>query len=186
MRWRAFSGSSVGVSLTFAYVVRETQANHAVLGEPRIAFNEALRHLPLPEAWSFVETTGVAALNAEATRQAAAIAYNGDFGWLAMASLVCYSPAHIRPVCRPATESRMSHRGTRCARTIGYPELFGVLAAIIRGGKVSYLGTHAPRLSHSPLPPPNNPRQVRRSAWPRSARRHGHRVNRRPYPLDPR
>ena len=82
-------GSSVGVSLTVAYVVRETQANHAVLGEYASPFNEALRHLPLPEAWSFVETTGVAALNAEATRQAAAIAYNGDFGWLAMASLVC-------------------------------------------------------------------------------------------------
>ena len=82
-------GSSVGVSLTFAYVVRETQANHAVLGEYASPFNEALRHLPLPDAWSFVETAGVAALNAEATRQAAAIAYNGDFGWLAMASLVC-------------------------------------------------------------------------------------------------
>ena len=82
-------GSSVGVSLTVAYVVRETQANHAMLGEHASPFNEALRHLPLPEAWSFVETTGVAALNAEATRQAAAIAYNGDFGWLAIASLMC-------------------------------------------------------------------------------------------------
>ena len=82
-------GSSVGVSLTVAYVVRETQANHAVLGEYASPFNEALRHLPLPEAWNFAETTGVAALNAEATRQAAAIAYNGDFGWLAMAGIVC-------------------------------------------------------------------------------------------------
>ena len=82
-------GSSVGVSLTVAYVVRETQANHAMLSEHASPFNETLRHLPLPEAWSFVETTGVAALNAEATQQAAAIAYNGDFGWLAMASLMC-------------------------------------------------------------------------------------------------
>ena len=82
-------GSSVGVSLTVAYVVRETQANHALLSEHASPFNEALRHLPLPETWSFAETTGVAALNAEATQQAAAIAYNGDFGWLAMASLMC-------------------------------------------------------------------------------------------------
>jgi len=82
-------GSSVGVSLTVAYVVRETQANHAMLSEHASPFNETLRHLPLPEAWRLVETTGVAALNAEATQQAAAIAYNGDFGWLAMASLMC-------------------------------------------------------------------------------------------------
>ena len=82
-------GSSVGVSFTFACVVRKAQANHAVLGEHASPFNEALLHHPLPEAWSFVETTGVAALNAEATRRAAAIAYIGDFGWLVLASLVC-------------------------------------------------------------------------------------------------
>ena len=82
-------GSSVGVSLTVAYVVRETQANRAVISEHASPFDETLRHLPLPEAWSFVETTGVAALNAEVTQQAAAIAYGGDFGWLAIAALVC-------------------------------------------------------------------------------------------------
>ena len=82
-------GSSVGVSLTFAYIVRETQANRAILSEHASPFNETLRHLPLPEAWSIAETAGVAALNAEATQQAAAIAYNGDFGWLVIASLVC-------------------------------------------------------------------------------------------------
>ena len=82
-------GSSVGVSLTVAYLVRETQANRSVLRDYASPFNETLRHLPLPEIWSMADAAGAAALNLEATRQAAAVAYNDDFLWLAIASLVC-------------------------------------------------------------------------------------------------
>ena len=35
------------------------------------------------------DVAGAAALNLEATRQAAAVAYNDDFLWLAITSLVC-------------------------------------------------------------------------------------------------
>ena len=82
-------GSSVGVSLTVAYLVRETQANRSVLRDYASPFNESLRHLPLPDFWSMADVAGAAALNLEATRQAAAVAYNDDFMWLAVASLVC-------------------------------------------------------------------------------------------------
>lgn len=85
-------GSSVGVSLTVALVVRETQANRAVLREIASPFNETLRHLPLPQAWSLGDVAGLSALNREATRQAAVLAYNDDFIWLALASLVCLIP----------------------------------------------------------------------------------------------
>ena len=82
-------GSSVGVSLTVAYLVRETQANRSVLRDYASPFNETLRHLPLPEFWSMADVAGMAALNLEATRQAAAVAYNDDFLWLAVVSLMC-------------------------------------------------------------------------------------------------
>jgi DHA2 family multidrug resistance protein len=51
-------------------------------------FSEALRHIPLPETWNLAEASGLAALNAEATRQAAALAYMNDFRWMAIVTLV--------------------------------------------------------------------------------------------------
>ena len=65
------------------------QANRSVLRDYASPFNETLRHLPLPDFWSLAESAGAAALNFEATRQAAAVAYNDDFLWLAVASLLC-------------------------------------------------------------------------------------------------
>lgn len=82
-------GSSVGVSLAVAYLVRETQANRSVLRDYASPFNETLRHLPLPDLWSLADPVGAAALNLEATRQAAAVAYADDFLWLAVAGLLC-------------------------------------------------------------------------------------------------
>ena len=81
-------GSSIGVSLTVAYLVRTTQIHHAELSADLSPFNEALRHIPLPETWTLAETTGLAALNAEATRQALALAYINDFRWMAIVTLV--------------------------------------------------------------------------------------------------
>ncbi len=77
-------GSSIAASLVVAYVVRHTQANHANLVEHVTPFSETLRHLPLPGVWSLGDLKGLAALNAEVTRQAAALAYVDDFHWLAI------------------------------------------------------------------------------------------------------
>ena len=75
-------GSSVGVSLTVAYVVRQTQSSQSILTERVSPFNETLRHISLPDAWSMTDLKGVASLSLEASRQASVIAYNNDFIWL--------------------------------------------------------------------------------------------------------
>jgi DHA2 family multidrug resistance protein len=85
-------GSSVGVSLTVAYVVRQTQSSQSILIERVSPFNETLRHISLPDAWSMTDLKGVASLSLEASRQASVIAYNNDFIWLVFTSLVCFVP----------------------------------------------------------------------------------------------
>jgi DHA2 family multidrug resistance protein len=81
-------GSGMGASLTVAFLVRNTQVNHAVLSEHVTPFNEALRHVIMPEAWSMSTMAGLAALDAEVTRQAKAIAYVDDFRILAVAVIL--------------------------------------------------------------------------------------------------
>ena len=72
-------GSSIGISIVIALLTRNTQVNHAVLAEQVSPYNP-LMHAPwLPDAWSTATAAGLAALNAELTRQAAAIAYLDDF-----------------------------------------------------------------------------------------------------------
>ena len=72
-------GSSVGISIVFSLVARGVQINHAEIGA-RISRYSAT---PLPPLWNPDHVAGLAALNAEVTRQAAAIAYVNDF-WLMM------------------------------------------------------------------------------------------------------
>ena len=67
-------GSSIGVSVMITLLGQQTQANHAILSEHLTPFNHNL-----PAAWSVDTTSGLMALNAEVTRQAAAIAYLDDF-----------------------------------------------------------------------------------------------------------
>jgi MFS transporter, DHA2 family, multidrug resistance protein len=81
-------GSSIGATLAVAYLVRTTQIHHAELGTNVTPFSEALRHIPLPETWNLADASGLAALNAEATRQAVALAYINDFRWMAIVTLV--------------------------------------------------------------------------------------------------
>ena len=77
-------GSSVGISIVFALIARYTQINHAELVERLTPFGT----LALPA--STHTALGMAALNAEVTRQAAAIAYINDFWlmtWMTLATL---------------------------------------------------------------------------------------------------
>ena len=79
-------GSSVGISIVFTLVARGTQVNHAELAERITPFSTA----PLPAMWDPSTVQGLVALNAEVTRQAAAIAYLNDFWlmmWLTLAAL---------------------------------------------------------------------------------------------------
>ena len=71
-------GSSIGISAVIMLLSRNTQINHAALSEYVTPYDPALRAM-LPNAWSLDTASGLAALNAEVTRQAATVAYLDDF-----------------------------------------------------------------------------------------------------------
>ncbi|MGA7296113.1 MAG: DHA2 family efflux MFS transporter permease subunit [Rhodanobacteraceae bacterium] len=77
-------GSSVGISIVFTLAARYTQINHAEIASRVSAYSAN----PLPD--SVHTTQGLAMLNGEITRQAAAIGYINDFylmTWLTLATL---------------------------------------------------------------------------------------------------
>lgn len=73
-------GSSTGISLVITMLVRSTQINHAEIASRITPFDK--RGI-LPAIWNTHGTDGLIALNAEITRQAAAIGFLNDF-WLMM------------------------------------------------------------------------------------------------------
>jgi DHA2 family multidrug resistance protein len=79
-------GSSIGISIVVSLLAQNTQVNHAMLVEHATPYNPMFQAPYLPDAWSLNDAAGLAALNAEITRQAATIAYLDDF--LLMAWLV--------------------------------------------------------------------------------------------------
>lgn len=81
-------GSSIGVSIALALLTRSAATNHAILSEHVSPYNEAFRLAPATELWDTATATGLAALDAEITRQATMIAYVNDFYLLALASLM--------------------------------------------------------------------------------------------------
>jgi MFS transporter, DHA2 family, multidrug resistance protein len=82
-------GSSIGISLAVTYLVRATQTNRAELAPFASPFNPAL-HLPDNQGiWDLGSVEGVAALSAEIERQAAMLAYIGDFWLQTLVALAC-------------------------------------------------------------------------------------------------
>ncbi|MBI1259126.1 MAG: DHA2 family efflux MFS transporter permease subunit [Chloroflexi bacterium] len=85
-------GSSIGVSVVIALLVRNTQLNHAELGAHLNIFNPGLDKVHAMAAQAgFREKFGGAAatmLNGEVTRQAAAISYLNDFKLIMYITLV--------------------------------------------------------------------------------------------------
>jgi DHA2 family multidrug resistance protein len=75
-------GSSIAAAAVAAYLVRQTQANRAILIEHITPFSESFRHIALPDAWNLADLASLAALEAEVTRQASLLAYIDDFRWL--------------------------------------------------------------------------------------------------------
>ncbi len=81
-------GSSIGISVVVSLLVRGTQANHAALAERITPYDPLFRAPHLPPAWSLADPAGMAALNAEVTRQAATIAYLNDFRLMTLVTLL--------------------------------------------------------------------------------------------------
>jgi MFS transporter, DHA2 family, multidrug resistance protein len=69
-------GSSIGISVVMTLLAQNTQANHGLLSESITPFRPLLQ---FPDAWNPATIAGLAALNNEVSRQAAAIAYLQDF-----------------------------------------------------------------------------------------------------------
>jgi MFS transporter, DHA2 family, multidrug resistance protein len=72
-------GGSIGISIVEALLTRNTQIVHSRLVEQLRPDNPLTRGPALHPPYSLTDPLGVAALNAEATRQAAMVAYVDDF-----------------------------------------------------------------------------------------------------------
>ncbi|MFE8072906.1 DHA2 family efflux MFS transporter permease subunit [Marinobacteraceae bacterium S3BR75-40.1] len=97
-------GSSIGISVMVTLVARNTQINHAVLGESMNPFRPAMQNLP-PEL-SAHDTASLSLLNELLTGQAATIAYLNDFrlmAWIALAAIPMLLLLRSRPAPAPAT-----------------------------------------------------------------------------------
>ncbi len=93
-------GSSVGISIVMTLLARNTQINHAEIASRLTPFGDSMAQLPA----TFGDSAGgLAALNAEVTRQASGIAFLNDF-WLMMVMTVVAIPLLLllRPVKSPA------------------------------------------------------------------------------------
>ncbi len=77
-------GSSIGISITQALLVRNTQVAHASLAEHVAPYRELLHALP---SINISTPHGLAALNALVTRQASMISYLDDFKFLLVLTL---------------------------------------------------------------------------------------------------
>ncbi len=88
-------GSSVGISIVMTLLSRNTQVNHAELAAHITPFGDGMAQLPA----LYAGPHGLAALNAEITRQASAIAFLNDF-WLMMVMTLAAIPLLLllRPV----------------------------------------------------------------------------------------
>jgi DHA2 family multidrug resistance protein len=98
-------GGSIGISIVEALLTENTQTVHSRLVEGLRPDNPLVHTLPAP--WSLTAPAGIAALNAEATRQAAMVAYIDDFK-LMMLIVILASPLLLllkKPPARTAGPS---------------------------------------------------------------------------------
>jgi len=72
-------GASIGISAVTALLEETTQIVHASLAQHVTPFNPAFQAPMVQQFWNLQTAKGLAALNAEVTRQAAMIAYLDDF-----------------------------------------------------------------------------------------------------------
>ncbi len=80
-------GSSIGISVVNALLVRNTQINHADISQHVTAVNRALENPNIAHFWNPLTAAGRAALDAMITQQAQIIAYIDDYKFLMIATL---------------------------------------------------------------------------------------------------
>jgi DHA2 family multidrug resistance protein len=80
-------GSAIGISITSFLLEQNTQAMHESIAAHVTPFNRMLQTGGAYLHWNTAVPAGLAALNAEVTRQASIIAYADDFKFMLMVSL---------------------------------------------------------------------------------------------------
>jgi MFS transporter, DHA2 family, multidrug resistance protein len=100
-------GSAIGISVTGALLLSNTQANHAQIADAVTPFNRSLWVGGIMRFWNPDHLHGAAMLNQEITRQASTIAYIDDFKLMFILAL-CSMPLVllIRPEKSRAVGSR--------------------------------------------------------------------------------
>ena len=98
-------GSSAGVAVTQALLVRNTQTMHASLAE-RVIPSDAVMRDALPGLLDPSGGAGLMMLNEEVTRQAAMVAYVNDYRFMAWISIgcLCALPLMRRPKAKSTDE----------------------------------------------------------------------------------
>jgi DHA2 family multidrug resistance protein len=81
-------GSSIGISFVQTELTRNTQIAHSSLVEHINVFNPLLGDGMVPRVWNPGDPSGLAALNAEVTRQASMIGYVDDFRLLMVLTIL--------------------------------------------------------------------------------------------------
>ena len=98
-------GSSVGIATVIALLTENTQIVHSRLVEHLRPDNPLARMPHLAPPFSLTEPSGIAALNAEATRQAAMVAYIDDFKLMMIIVLIGFPLLLLLRRPRPAAAS---------------------------------------------------------------------------------
>jgi DHA2 family multidrug resistance protein len=94
-------GSSVGISTSETMISRLTQINHASIAERVTTTNPIYRPESMPQFMDLAKPEGLAMLNAEVTRQAAAIAYIDDFRLMMFLTLLAIPLLYLMRPAKP-------------------------------------------------------------------------------------
>ncbi|HTI83779.1 MAG TPA: DHA2 family efflux MFS transporter permease subunit [Acetobacteraceae bacterium] len=81
-------GSAIGISITGALLISNTQVNHADIAAGVSPFNRALQAASSPHFWNIHSPRGMAMLNMEVTHQATIIAYIDDFKLMLVLAII--------------------------------------------------------------------------------------------------
>ena len=107
-------GGSIGISIGENVLVRSIQTNHAWIAEHANPYNPMLQHARRRSTrGTCTRRAGLAALNAEITRQAAMIAYIDVFKLLMVMTLALIPLLLHADATRAAPRSKAAQRSTR-------------------------------------------------------------------------
>ncbi len=98
-------GSSIGISVVMAYLVWRSQANHAAFSEYITPFNLALERAVQAGSLDSGSPAGLAAINAEVTRQAVTLAYLQDFRLMMFITLAAVPLVWLLKPVRPGSDA---------------------------------------------------------------------------------